>query len=86
VLLGYLAEGLDAFENYQRLQDAGHSPQMAPRGYGAMEHNVDLVVARRFKRQGMRSWSRHGADNLLALRCLAMDETAWREWWGEAAD
>jgi hypothetical protein len=59
---------------------------MAPRGSGAMEHNVDLVVARRFKRQGMRAWSRHGADNLLALRCLAMDEAAWREWWGEAAD
>jgi hypothetical protein len=51
-----------------------------------MEHNVDLVVARRFKRHGMRAWSRHGADNLLALRCLAMDEGAWRDWWGEAAD
>lgn len=86
VLLGYLADGLDAFETYQHLQDAGHSPQMAPRGSGAMEHNVDLVVARRFKRQGMRAWSRQGADNLLALRCLAMDEAAWRGWWGEAAD
>jgi len=86
VLFGYLAQGTDAFQTYRQLQDAGHSPQMAPRGSGAMEHNVDLVVARRFKRQGMRSWSRHGADNLLALRCLAMDETAWRQWWGEAAD
>ena len=86
VLLGSLADGLGAFQTYRRLQDAGHSPQMAPRGSGAMEHNVDLVVARRFKRQGMRSWSRHGADNLLALRCLAMDEDAWRDWWGEAAD
>ncbi len=85
-LYGYLADGLDAFHTYVRLQEAGHSPQMAPRGSGAMEHNVDLVVARRFKRQGMRSWSRQGADNLLALRCLAMDEAAWRDWWGEAAD
>lgn len=51
-----------------------------------MEHNVDLVVARRFKRQGMRAWSRRGADNLLALRTLAMDEHAWRDWWGEVAD
>jgi hypothetical protein len=34
----------------------------------------------------MRAWSRHGADNLLALRCLAMDKAAWREWWGEATD
>ncbi len=38
-------------------------PKMAPRGSGAMEHNVDLVVVRRFKRQGMRSWTREGADN-----------------------
>jgi hypothetical protein len=86
VLFGYLAEGVDAFHTYVRLQDEGHSAQMAPRGSGAMEHAVDLVVARRFKRQGMRAWSRHGADNLLALRILAMDPAAWRDWWGEAAD
>ena len=70
---------------YVRLQEACHSPQMAPRGSGGMEHNVDLVVARRFKRQGMRSWGRDTADNLLALRVLAMDESAWQAWWGDAA-
>jgi hypothetical protein len=85
-LYDYLAGGIDAFHTYVRLQDEGHAPQMAPRGSGAMEHNVDLLVARRFKRQGMRAWSRNGADNLLALRCLAMDEAAWCGWWGEAAD
>jgi hypothetical protein len=85
-LFDYLAKGIDAFHTYVRLQDEGHAPQMAPRGSGAMEHNVDLIVARRFKRQGMRAWTRQGADNLLALRTLAMDETAWREWWGEASD
>ena len=85
-LYGYLAKGVDAFHAYVRLQEEGHSPQMAPRGSGAMEHNVDLVVARRFKRQGMRSWSRRGADNLLALRTLAMDPKAWQAWWGEASD
>jgi hypothetical protein len=85
-LYGYLAKGIDAFHTYVGMQQAGHSPQMAPRGSGAMEHSVDLVVARRFKRQGMRSWSRSGADNLLALRTLAMDPKAWRAWWGEATD
>jgi hypothetical protein len=85
-LYAYLAKGIDAFHTYARLQEQGHSPQMAPRGSGAMEHSVDLVVARRFKRQGMRSWSRRGADNLLALRTLAMDPKAWRAWWGEASD
>ncbi|MGH2577540.1 MAG: UPF0236 family transposase-like protein, partial [Actinomycetota bacterium] len=43
VLFGYLAQGLDAFHTYVRLQEQGHAPQMAPRGSGAMEHNVDLV-------------------------------------------
>jgi len=85
-LLGYLARGAGALHTYVRLQEAGHSPQMAPRGSGGMEHNVDLVVARRFKRQGMRSWTRDGADNLLALRVLAMNEATWSNWWGEAAD
>jgi hypothetical protein len=84
--MSYLARGSGAFQTYLRVQTQGHSPQMAPRGSAAMEHNVDLMVARRFKRQGMRAWSRHAADNLLALRCLAMDEHAWRDWWAEAAD
>ena len=57
---------------------------MAPRGSGVIEHNVDLIVARRFKRQGMRSWSRQGANNLLALRVLARDPNAWRRFWGDA--
>ncbi len=85
-LLGYLARGQAAINTHVRMQEAGHSAQMAPRGSGAMEHNVDLVVARRFKRQGMRSWSREGADNLLALRVLAMNPEGWRDWWGEASD
>ena len=53
--MGYLLEGQDAFHTYWRLQEAGHSPRMALRGSGAMEHNVDRVVARRFRRHGMRS-------------------------------
>jgi hypothetical protein len=83
-LLAYLRRGVGALHTYLRLREAGHSPQMAPRGSGATRHAVDLVVARRFKRQGMRSWSREGADNLLALRTLAMDPQAWRAWWGDA--
>ena len=84
--MSYLAKGSGAFQTFLRLQEQGHSPQMAPRGSGAMEHKVDLVVARRFKRQGMRGWTRQGAHNLLALRTLAMDEHGWRDCWGEAVD
>ncbi len=50
-LLGYLERGVGALHTYLRLREEGHSPQMAPRGSGAIEHAVDLVVARRFKRQ-----------------------------------
>lgn len=84
-LLGYFEAARASLNTYRRLREAGHSAQMAPRGSGAVEHNVDLVVARRFKRQGMRSWTIDGANNLLALRTLARDETAWRAWWKEAA-
>ncbi len=84
-LLRYFERGASALHAYLRLREAGYSPQMAPRGSGAIEHSADLVVARRFKRQGTRSWSRKGTDNLLALRTLAMDPMAWRSWWGDAA-
>jgi hypothetical protein len=47
-----------------------------------IEHSVDLVIAHRFKRQGMRSWGRETANPLLALRVLAMDPKAWRAWVG----
>lgn len=83
-LLHYFQKGAGALHTYLRLRQQGHSPQMAPRGSGAIEHNIDLVVARRFKRQGMR-WSREGANNLLALRGLARDQKSWRTWWGGAA-
>ncbi|MGH2765071.1 MAG: UPF0236 family transposase-like protein [Actinomycetota bacterium] len=83
-LLGYFRRGAAALDTYLGLREAGHSAQMAPRGSGVIEHGVDLVVARRFKRQGMRSWSREGADNLLAARVLAMDPGAWRAFWGES--
>ncbi len=82
-LLGYFERGAAALHTYLRLRQAGHSEQMAPRGSGMVEHGVDLVIARRFKRQGMRAWGRETADNLLALRVLAMDPKAWREWWGQ---
>jgi len=83
-LLEYFRRGASALHTYLRLRGQGHSAQMAPKGSGAMEHSIDLVIARRFKHQGMRSWSRQGADNLLALRTLAMDSNAWRAWWGDA--
>lgn len=71
-------------QTYRRPREAGHSAQVAPRGSRMIDFSVDLVVARKFKRHGMRSWMRTGANNLLALRVLAKDPEAWRSL-GEAA-
>jgi hypothetical protein len=67
---------------FRSLLDRGAPPELCTRGSGVIEHNVDLVAARRMKRQGM-YWSRDGANNMLAMRALAADPTAWRAWWEE---
>lgn len=41
-------------------------------GSGVIEKGVDILVARRMKRRGM-SWSRDGANNIIALRALALN-------------
>ncbi len=43
------------------------------RGSGVIEKVADLVVKKRMKRQGM-SWSRRGANNILALRARHINE------------
>lgn len=67
---------------FRSLLDRGAPPELCTRGSGVVEHNVDLVVARRMKRQGM-YWSRDGANDMLAMRALAADPRAWRAWWEE---
>lgn len=44
-------------------------------GSGVVEKIVDIVVGKRMKRQGM-SWSKDGANNLLALRCHHINSIA----------
>ena len=60
------------------LRARGAPKDLCMRGSGAIEHNVDLMVARRMKEKGM-FWSREGAENMLALRCAALDPKRWRE-------
>jgi len=47
---------------------------------GAMEKNIDTVIGRRFKKQGM-SWTKEGASNLLKLRILCYHKNDWEEFW-----
>ena len=48
---------------------------VAVEGSGAIEKQMDLVVARRFKGNGMR-WTRKGANRLLKLRLRELDLAA----------
>src|SRR3989442_587542 len=61
------------------------SPQARPlltHGTGAIEKNIETVIARRFKRWGMR-WTRRGAHRLLKLR-LWIARCGSRTGWFEA--
>lgn len=66
---------------FRGLLQAG-APGASHQGLGVIEHTIDLVVARRMKRQGM-FWSRDGAHDLLVLRALLVDPAGWRAWWKE---
>lgn len=62
------AEELRTFQSYvEENIDGMQYSATAIRGSGVIEKVADLVVKKRMKRQGM-SWSRRGANNLLALR------------------
>lgn len=68
-LLHYVSRHAQAITAVDRLR-----PQVTPaarplltHGTGAMEKNIEVVIARRFKRWGMR-WTRNGAQALLKLR------------------
>jgi hypothetical protein len=63
------AEALQQFRQYLEDNRSGLRYQSQEIwGSGVVEKLVDVVVGKRMKRQGM-SWSRSGANNLLALRC-----------------
>ncbi|HEY3210640.1 MAG TPA: hypothetical protein VGL18_12770 [Actinomycetota bacterium] len=78
ITLAYVRAGMPKLHAASRLRDRGATAELCARGSGAVEHNMDLVVARRLKRRGM-TWSREGASDTLALRCAAMDEATWEE-------
>jgi hypothetical protein len=87
VLFGYLLgnrEGIDAWRQIPAGLRRGHG-RRAPTvksGSGAVEKNIEVVINRRFKRQG-RSWQPERAERLLQLSRLAADPQAWQRWWRE---
>ena len=65
--VAYCKANRDGIWASAKLKDRIPDPAMRIIGSGVIEHNVDLVVARRMKKKGM-FWSREGAANLLAVR------------------
>jgi len=69
-------EALSEFRHYvEQNRDGLHYEAGAIWGSGVIEKMVDVVVGKRMKRQGM-SWSKQGANNLLALRCHRINSIA----------
>lgn len=77
-LVDYLRSNLPRLHAAAELQKKGAPAALCVRGSGSIEHNVDIIVARRMKKKGM-FWSKGGADNMLALRCAALDPKRWKE-------
>jgi len=76
-LYGYVRANQKGFYGARRLREQ-LSPQaklVAVEGSGAVEKQMDLMVGRRFKGQGMR-WTRRGANRLLKLRLRQLEAAA----------
>ena len=70
-------------ENRERVNYPAYRAQGLPIGSGVVESACKHVVASRCKRAGMR-WDESGAENILALRTLALNER-WDTAWEKAA-
>ncbi len=69
--VGYL------FHNRRRMDYAAYRQAGYPIGSGTIESACKTVAQARLKQSGMR-WSRHGAQSVLALRCLLLSRR-WHE-------
>lgn len=83
-LITYLKNNAHGIWGSKTLKDKISQTEVLDVGSGIIEKNVDIVVSRRFKKRGMR-WSKEGANNLLALRVLSLDENDWNKWWEQHA-
>jgi hypothetical protein len=84
-LFGYVlgnCEGMDASARIpacwrRRCRRAG---PVVRAGSGEVEKNVEVLINRRFKKQG-RSWNPVRADRLMQLRWLQSERRNWQHWW-----
>jgi len=79
-LANYIENNFDGLYGSRSLKDKVEAREVLVSSSGAMEKNIDVVIGRRFKRQGM-SWTKEGANNLLKLRILCYNKKDWEEFW-----
>jgi len=72
MLVSYIEANMDNIWAIDSLKDS-IPKELKKVGSGAVEKNIDIAIARRFKLRGM-SWSKEGASNLLALRLLYLNK------------
>ena len=79
-LASYIENNFDGLYGSRSLKDRVEAKRVLVSSSGAMEKNIDVVIGRRFKRQGM-SWTKEGANNLLKLRILRYNRNNWEGFW-----
>lgn len=88
-LFGYLLGNRDGIDNWHQIprrlrRSVGRQIAPVRSGSGVIEKNIEVQIARRFKRQG-RSWTRRGAEYLLQLCWLQTNQGNWTHWWQKTA-
>jgi Uncharacterised protein family (UPF0236) len=88
-LFGYILGNRDGIDNWHVIPSSlrrsiGHKLAPVRSGSGVIEKNIEVRIARRFKRQG-RSWTRRGAEHLAQLLWLQTHPVDWTHWWSKTA-
>lgn len=88
-LFGYVLGNREGIDNWQLIparlrRSIGRKLAPVRAGSGAIEKNIEIRIARRFKCQG-RSWTRPGAEHLAQLLWLHTHPTDWAHWWTKTA-
>lgn len=88
-LFGYVLGNREGIDNWHQIparlrRSVGRQIAPVRSGSGVIEKNIEVKIARRFKRQG-RSWTDQGAEHLLQLLWLQTDPQDWTHWWQKSA-
>ena len=80
VLASYIENKFDGLYGSRSLEDKVEAKGVLVASSGAREKNIDLVIGRKFKKQGL-NWTKEGANNLLKLRNLHYNKNDQEEFW-----